>query len=87
MYLITNYFNNFVNFQVSNNDIFLNIDNGYIPDTDVKVFIPETDFKFPLIFEKCCICQKPNSNHYFQYCNQCFKVSYIKKFKIYIFFF
>ncbi|XP_026806853.1 E3 ubiquitin-protein ligase Mdm2-like [Rhopalosiphum maidis] len=58
---------------VSDNDIFLNIDNGYIPDTDVKVFIPETDFKFPVIFKKCCICQKPNSNYYFQYCNQCFK--------------
>lgn len=69
-----------VNFQVTKNDIFLDIENGYVPeDTDLQIFISETNFKSPLIFRKCCQCQKPNSNLNFQYCNQCFKVSYKEK--------
>ncbi|XP_025194683.1 protein Mdm4-like isoform X2 [Melanaphis sacchari] len=58
--------------EISKNDIFL--EDGYVPeDTDLQIFISESNFKFPVIFKNCCKCQKPNSNHYFQYCNQCFK--------------
>ncbi|XP_015363610.1 PREDICTED: E3 ubiquitin-protein ligase Mdm2-like isoform X2 [Diuraphis noxia] len=60
--------------EVTKNDIFLDIENGYVPDdTDLQIFISETNFKSSLIFRKCCQCQKPNSNLNFQYCNQCFK--------------
>ncbi|CAH1724698.1 unnamed protein product [Aphis gossypii] len=60
--------------EVSKDDIFLGVEDNYDPDdSDLEKFISETDFKFPVVFQKCCKCQKPNSNHYFQYCNQCFK--------------
>nr|BAH70739.1 ACYPI004396 [Acyrthosiphon pisum] len=58
---------------VTTKNIFLDTEKSYIFDTDLQIFISETNFKSQVVFEKCCQCQKPNSNHNFQYCNQCFK--------------
>lgn len=54
-------------------------DNGYLPsNSDVQVTkatIPKTNLPLPARFKTCVQCRKQNSNPYFQYCCQCFKVS------------